>query len=72
MFMHISQKLAVVGLPPERRIMRKITWKIVYKIVCSWEKVARKNEISEQIHYCMRMRRYLELYKEKAQLKGMW
>ena len=43
--------------------MKYLVWKMVYKIICKWEKVAFKNELTEQVNECIQIKNRMMHYK---------
>lgn len=52
--------------------MKYLIWKMVYKIVQKWEKVSRKNGLTEQINECIQIQIRLMHYKSVMLEKGLW
>lgn len=52
--------------------MKKLIWKITYKIIERWMKVAKRNRLNEQELDCIHILVDLEMYKGHMQEKGLW
>ena len=52
--------------------MKKLIWKITYKIAEKWMRVAKRNRLDEQEMDCIRILVDLEMYKGHMQEKGLW
>lgn len=52
--------------------MKYRVWKIVYKIIQKWERVARKNELWEQVNECIQIQNRLTHYKVVMIERGIW
>lgn len=54
------------------RVMKMFIWKLVWKIVCKWERVAEENGLEDQAEDCCEIQRYLHSYKNAMRKKGLW
>lgn len=52
--------------------MKYFIWKMVYKIILKWEKVAFKNGLNEQVNECIQIQNRLQHYKSVMIDKGIW
>lgn len=52
--------------------MKNLIWKIVWKVICKWEKVAFENGLDEQQEQCEEIQLYLQKYKKAMKEKGIW
>lgn len=52
--------------------MKYFIWKVVYKIILKWEKVAFKNGLNEQVNECIQIQNRLQHYKSVMIDKGIW
>lgn len=52
--------------------MKKLIWKIIYKIIERWRRVAKRNRLDEQELDCIRILVALKMYKGNMQEKGIW
>ena len=51
--------------------MKYMVWKVVYRIVCRWEKVAFKNGLTEQVNECIQIENRMMHYKSAMLEKGI-
>lgn len=52
--------------------MKLLIWKLVWKIICKWEKVAIDNGLVEQMNQCIEIQNRLHKYKNAMREKGLW
>ncbi len=52
--------------------MKLQIWKMVYKVIQRWKKVARKNGLTEQVNECIQIQNRLQHYKSVMVEKGIW
>lgn len=52
--------------------MKKLIWKLVWKVICKWEKVAERNGMMEQVDECEDIKFDLVKYKNAMKEKGLW
>ena len=52
--------------------MKLLIWKLVWKIICKWERIAEENGLEEQVEDCCFIQRKLCDYKIAMREKGLW
>lgn len=52
--------------------MKIRVWKVVYKVVQKWEKIAFKHGLAEQVNECIQIQNRLMHYKSRMIEEGIW
>lgn len=52
--------------------MKKLIWKLVWKVICKWEKVAENNDLQEQVVECNNIKADLIHFKNTMKQNGLW
>lgn len=52
--------------------MKIYIWKLVWRIICKWEKEAEKNGLEDQVEDCFFIQLKLCDYKNAMRKKGLW
>lgn len=52
--------------------MKKLIWKLVWKVICKWEKVAENNGLQEQVDECTDIKVDLIHFKNAMKQNGLW
>lgn len=56
----------------EKEVMKKLTWKIVHRIIDVATKIEQYNLHREEASILIRISILLDVYKETKELKGVW
>lgn len=52
--------------------MKRIIWKLIYRIIRSWEESARKNGLDAQVIDCIQIQIRMEHYADAMARDGIW
>lgn len=53
-------------------MIKYMIWKIIYKIIQRWEKVAFRHGLNEQVNECIQIQNRLMHYKSVMKESGIW
>lgn len=52
--------------------MKYFVWRLIYKVIQKWGKVAFKNGLTEQVNECIQIQNRMQHYRSVMTEKGIW